>query len=665
MALLGWPLPARSQTNPYRWARVTTANAGSVSIDAGSSEGLREWTRVEIVRRGRAVAVLRVITLGAHQTTCEITSRQIPLLSGDSARFLPSGRPRAEAVPPQPNPVARPAPAPRPASPAAAATPPVRRDSTVVAPAVRPNAPALRVDSLPPAVTPSRPVAPATTPVRGQGLVARVTFVTTSSAYVSAGKAEGLAEGSRVDVVRRGRPVAELRVAYVSTHQSACRIVSMADSVVVGDSVHYQPVSGSGGIAETPQRMAEAQVPTAPGGASRTRAWGRLRGRVGLYFLTVQSSVGRVSQPSGDLRLNGAGLGGSALGLTIDVRSRRVVQAFTGSPATTTDLTRVYQAAVFWQTPGSAFRITTGRQYAPGITSVGLVDGAAIEVGQAAWDYGVFAGTQPQTATLAFSSHWAQLGGYVRVHNRPAAPRHWSVTVAASGAYLDGHTNREFAYLQASVLTRRASLYAVQEVDYYRSWRRLSGEPVVSPTSTFANLQFQLTDQFTLTTGVDNRRSVRLGREFADTVFDDTFRRGIWAGFSGRFARHFLASFDARTNHDSSSGTANTFTLGLSAERLTPLGVSVRTRSARYTTRARTGWLTSIALGLEPLGRASVQVTAGWRSERGTTPISIHWLSADLDASLLRSVFIIVSAYRERGGIEGHDLLYTGVSYRF
>jgi hypothetical protein len=95
------------------------------------------------------------------------------------------------------------------------------------------------------------------------------------------------------------------------------------------------------------------------------------------------------------------------------------------------------------------------------------------------------------------------------------------------------------------------------------------------------------------------------------------------------------------------------------------LGVSVRTRSARYTTRLRTGWLTSVALGFEPLGRASVQFTAGWRSERATTPVNIHWLAADMDASLLRSVFIIVSAYRERGGIEGHDLLYAGASYRF
>jgi hypothetical protein len=491
-----------------------------------------------------------------------------------------------------------------------------------------------------------------------------VTFVTTSSAYVNAGKADGLAVDGRVDVVRRGRSVAELKVTFLSTHQAACQIVSVVDSVAVGDSARYVPVAtapDSGAVARGTRATARLVAQR----SSRPSSVGRLRGRVGLYFLSVQSAAGRVSQPSGDFRLNGVGLGGSPIGLAVDMRSRRLVQALPGNQRRTTDLTRVYQAAVFWQAPGSPYRFTTGRQYAPGISSVGLLDGGAAEVSLAGWDYGLFAGTQPDPVSLGFSSHIAQLGGYFRLHNRPASLAHWSYTIGASGSYLDGQTNREFAYVQANYLTRRFSVYAVQEVDYYRPWRRTGGEKSVSPTSTFANLQVQLFNGFSLTTGIDNRRSVRLGNEVADTVFDDTFRRGVWAGFAARFARYFQASFDARTNHDSSSGTANTFTLALGADRLTPLGVSVRTRSTRYTTPARQGWLNSVALGVEPFGRGSLQVTSGWRSEQGATPTSINWLSADMDVSLLRSMFVIVSAYRERGGIEGHDLLYAGASFRF
>ncbi len=739
VALSSLAAPVWGQTGPYRWARVTAAGPGSASIDAGSSEGLRTFTRVEIVRRGHAVAILKVVTLAAHQTTCEITSRPIPLLVGDSARFLPSGRPNeAVAVAPRPAPPVpgpppasvvdsaprvqpkppglapsvapaplppsnrivtpapghladsalvraipvAPAPAPRDTTPVRVVPKPARSVAPPVAPAPAPRdttpvrvvpKPAATPPVPPPVPTPpaarapAPPAAAAPAPAQTQSgplRSARVTFVTTSSAYVNAGKAEGLAVDGRVDVVRRGRSVAELKVTFLSTHQAACQIISVVDSVVVGDSVRYAPIattSDSAAVARAP-RAAPRPVSQSYTRPSRT---GRLRGRVGLYFLSVQSAAGRVSQPSGDFRLNGAGLGGSSLGLAIDVRSRRVVQSFTGSPTSTRDLTRVYQASLFWQSPGSPFRFTTGRQYAPGISSVGLLDGASAEVSLAVWDYGLFAGTQPDPANFGFSSQVAQLGGYLRLHNRPASLTHWSYTVGASGAYLEGQTNREFAYFQANYLTRRFSVYAVQEVDYYRPWRRAGGEKAISPTSTFANLQVQVVNGFSLTSGFDNRRSVRLGNEFADSVFDDTFRRGVWAGFAARFARHFQASFDARTNHDSSTGTANTLTLALGADRLTPLGVSLRTRSTRYTTPARQGWLNSVALGVEPFGRGSLQLTSGWRSEQGATPTSIHWLAADMDASLLRSLFVIVSAYRERGGIEGHDLLYAGVSFRF
>jgi hypothetical protein len=67
-------------------------------------------------------------------------------------------------------------------------------------------------------------------------------------------------------------------------------------------------------------------------------------------------------------------------------------------------------------------------------------------------------------------------------HNRPGLARRWSMTLGASGSRLDGNVNREFLYLQANYLTRRVSLYAVQEVDYYATARRVDGEQAVSPT---------------------------------------------------------------------------------------------------------------------------------------------------------------------------------------
>lgn len=738
--------PARGQEGAlYRWTRVSYVQAAVVAIDAGNADGVRRWTRLEVVRHGVPVALLEVSSLGDRQARCTLVSRGAGasgIAVGDSVRFIPVRQPGAQSLataPTAPAPAAAPAavtpPAPRvpdstksrapapaatakPPSPVTAAspapkavtpqptqpppapvtTPPVASSSTPVsqaAPApslVTPQVPAAH----PPAATASPAVAPApvvsppaaaapsvapqSAPVErataGRPRTARVTFLTTASVYIDAGKSEGLEEGSRVDVLHGGTSVAELKVAFVSTHQASCQVVSKTAPLAVGDSVRFTAVATPGAPDSSAAIAAARPAPQAqvPGGMQRP-GYGRLRGRIGLYYLTVQqqdSFGGRFSQPSGDIRLTGGGLGGTAIGLVADLRTRRLVQSLPGGPNSTTDQTRVYQALLYWQSPGSPFRFTTGRQYAPGITSVGLIDGGAVELSQPAWDYGVFGGMSPDPVSLGFSGDsLTQLGGYIRRHNRLGSLSHWSVTAGASGSYDSWHTNREFFYAQGNYQSRRVSLYAVQEVDYYRPWRRAgTNEKTLSPTSTFANVQYQVTDAVSVNAGIDNRRNVRLYYYVINPaiVFDDTFRRGVWAGASARFAGHFQVGVDARTNHDDTNGDANTYTLGLGADRLTPIGLSLRSRSTRYTIGPRQGWLNSITLGLEPFGRSSIQLTSGWRTEHDTSTaptLNVSWLSADVDVNLMRSLFAILSAYRERGGIQAHDLLYSGLSYRF
>lgn len=498
---------------------------------------------------------------------------------------------------------------------------------------------------------------------------ASVTYLTTASAYIDAGRAEGVTQGMRLEVVRGDTSVAVLRVAFLATHQAACDIVSATVTLAIGDSVRFTPVvpppdSGGAGVART----------AAPPVFS-SRAGGVLRGRVGFYYFGLRQLDGSgatFSEPSGDLRLSGTGLGQTGLGLDLDVRSRRVTQARPDGFGTTAwAQTRVYQARVDWQTAGSPLRVSAGRQFAPGIATVGLVDGVSVQLDGPSVGGGVFVGKQPDPVNLAFSGDVTDLGIYIERHSPIAATtRRWSLVGGLSGSYLGAGTNREFLYLQGDYRTRRLSVYAAQEVDYYRPWRRVGGESAFSPTSSFATLQFRLTDAVALTAGLDNRRSVRLYQDVVnpEVAFDDAFRRGAWVGVSARAGR-VEATLDSRSSSGGPAGPAASYTASFGVDRLTGYGLSLRTRTTRYTSAARAGWLQSLSLGVEPWGLGLLQVTGGWRREHADTiPLTasaIQWISTDLDVNLGRAWAVVVSAYREWGGIEAHDLVYAGLTLRF
>jgi hypothetical protein len=496
---------------------------------------------------------------------------------------------------------------------------------------------------------------------------AHVTYLTLSSAYVDAGTAEGLVEGGRLEVMRGDSIIAVLQARFVATHKAACEIVSAAVRLAVGDTARFVPVSGARDtmlvVVERPTRSP----------ASSDRA-GAIRGRVGLYYLTVQQLDGSgavFTQPSGDIRLSGSRLGGSGVGLTADVRGRRVTQ--TRADGLGTDVrnqTRVYQAALSWSAPGSPLRLALGRQFAPGIPPVGLVDGVSARLDFRGWSGGVFAGTQPEPVNLGFSGAITEVGASLERHSRAADPARWSLVTGLSGSYEHGAANREFLYLQAQYATSRVSLYAAHELDYYRASRRVGGERAISPTSSFASVQLHLSDMFSLTAGVDNRRNVRLYRDVVnpETVFDDAFRRGVWAGVSTRLGERVRATIDARVNRGGATGPVDSYTLFVSATPSAPVGLSLRSRSTRFVTTTRAGWLQSLALGVSPWSGGDLALSGGARLERdrgaGTTT-SLRWVSADLDVSLARTWYLLVSAYREWGGFEAHALVYGGLSYRF
>lgn len=486
-----------------------------------------------------------------------------------------------------------------------------------------------------------------------------VTYVTSASVYIDAGREEGLREGAPVQVIRAGAVIATLKVSFLSSHQGSCEIVSQSTPIVVGDAVRFTPVAPS---VDSTTAVSLRPPPHTP------RVRSSLRGRIGAHYLIVGSDGGGgFTQPSLDLFMDGRPSSQGPLAIAIDVRARRTASTLLAGTAID-DQTRAYQLALSWSPPTSPTRLTLGRQIALGFASVGLYDGLSAELHTRRWSGALFTGTQPNPVTLDFATDVVEAGGYIQRHGRGEGGRLWSATVGLSGSYQNGHTNREFALLQGSYSTRRIAVFASQEIDYYRSWKRTNGTPAVSFTSTFATVRYRARDGIDLQAGFDNRRNVLLYRDVVNpvTTFDDAFRQGAWAGMYLRFARRYLVGLDARRSSGGAAGTADAVTATFGADRLAGTIVGLRARTTYYHSPALDGWLQSASLAAYP-GIMHIELSGGVRNEQERFAVAsstISWIGGDLDVSLARVWYLMVSGTVERGP-ERTTQLYGGFNVRF
>lgn len=505
-------------------------------------------------------------------------------------------------------------------------------------------------------------LAPALAAGQARGVTARfaaVTYLTTTTAYLNAGRADGLRDSVRLEVFRNGQRVGAIRVAFLASHQASCDIVDTVRALAIGDSARYVPAAGPA--------VTTAAAPVGWSAASRP-APPLLTGTVGFEYFSVSGDGVHLSQPGVDLRLF-AGPPGSQWGGVLDLRERRATTAAPGTSTSAVTESRVYQAFMRWRPGGASLRVEMGRQFVEGLSSVGLVDGLQIVRETPTWAVGGFVGTQPGLADLEVSSDIRMVGAFVRRQGQPAGGGAWSLTAGASGSYQIWRTNREFMYFEARYFSSRFSGYLSQEVDYYRPWKRVGGESAFSPTATFGQLRFEFTPGLAIEGGVDERRNVRLFEDVVspESTFDAAFRRGAWIGTSLRPGEHVWVELDARASDGGTIGRTDSYTASVSLVRLGALGASARTRATYYLSPGRVGRLAAMTVGVAPADRWRVSVDLGQRDETVailSSPQVSRWVGLSLDVSLARAWFMTFSATRQRGAQQNADQLFAYLSYR-
>jgi len=513
-----------------------------------------------------------------------------------------------------------------------------------------------------------------------------VTFLSGTEVYVGAGRKEGLIEGSDLSVIRHGLVVATLRVKFLASHQSSCEVIRGAADMAVGDSVRFvprAPAPGAGG----------PTVAARPRGPRRLSGPG-IHGRLGMRYLRATSTTTGDSalaasgtgfnQPSFDLRMNGLSIGGTSMGLAVDLRTRRTVTSSTGQPNLVDGRTRVYQAAVFWGAPGAGFRTVAGRQYLTAVTSVSMFDGGLVEFNGPRVTVGAFGGLEPDAVSLGFSNDIQDFGGYVQLHNHPGTLTAWTFTTGAVGSLQASHANREFGFLQANVGNSHFSFYGLQEVDYYPWWKVQLGEKQFSFTSQYVNTLIRPSRWLSFSGSYDNRRSVRLYRDTQDpeTAFDDAYRQGYGGGVQLSASKGYLGG-DWRRSTGGTAGSADSYTGTFGFDRITRVNVGLSVRATWYQNqndstlnnpgaRRTHGQLYSGRVGFDPVGLLHIDLNGGIRREDNPNTTALQksqWIGVDVDASVARAWFVSFSGLRQKDpanpGTSATTQLYGSISWRF
>lgn len=517
---------------------------------------------------------------------------------------------------------------------------------------------------------------PASPPADSTAAWAHVTYISGPTVYLDAGTRAGLTQGAHLTVLRDTTFVAELAVQYISSSSAACTIVRASSfTVAAGDSARYSPAAVPVAAA-----TASGALPARESPGFTRRPANRLRGRLGVRYLMVDPGTGPagvVTQPALDLRLDGTHLSDSPVGIAVDVRAQRSIMqppdSLHPAPTYPLNVTRVYKAALQWNPAGSATTVTIGRQFSSTSSSVGLFDGVALDVAHPRWSVGAFGGLQPSWYNFGFSDSTREYGAYVQWHNVSMRLPVWSFTVGGVGAYTMGQINREFTYATAMVMSSRFTAYVTQELDINRGWKAAQEHTAATPTSTFATFQFSVSDAFSLNGGVDNRRNVLLYQNYVnpETVFDNSFRQGMWGGATLNLRGRFRLSGEARTTSGGPAGTAQSYTGAMSVMRLTAVDLGFHLRDTHYAGQLSTGDLQSVSAEINPFNLVHLEATGGLRTSNATMlgmglgSTRTSWSSFDADWAVGRNVYLMLSVYREMGGAFHNSQNFMSISYRF
>jgi hypothetical protein len=507
------PAPSAPAETPIK---ITRQSLTRVDVDGGLVHGLALGDRLRVVEGGKTVAELEVVQVSHRAAECRVLSQKRPLRVGDVV--VPVGEAEAGSKPTGGG------------------------DEPSADPADSPPADASAPPPPPPATSPAK--VPASSPSF------TVQYLSADSVYLDGGRAGGLEEGRRLQVLEGSKVVAELEVLYAAEHSASCRTLSETrplrpgdQAVLAGEPALPSPARVAAPAPE-PAESAPAHVATQPTAEaiddSPPAPWARLHGSASLGYyrstdgfetdLDYQERTARVDLRAYDIA-------GRPLTFTLRGRFREDIRARELSRRTPKSVRtdRVYELALRYDPPEGRFGVELGRIGVSRFVGIGYLDGVLGRYRlrpQVA--VGAFGGRQADITNLDGTG--SKYGAFVRLSPGGRYTRSaYDVLLAFVRENAEGEVSREYLSLESRFAGGgRWSVFQRAELDIHRGWREeVSGKSYqLSNIGLTGNLRVSpSTWAFVSYSGLRNYRYYR-NRLVPEDVFDSLLHQGLRAGLN-------------------------------------------------------------------------------------------------------------------------------------
>jgi len=328
--------------------------------------------------------------------------------------------------------------------------------------------------------------------------VFRVKYVAEGVAYLEGGRAQGLAEGMKLEVKDTNLParqgdsasaddpqvVAELEVSGIAETSSVTEIRDPKRPVKAGDLAYLSIAAAEALVAQralSPTRQYPAVISFSEGDTLDEEAReevprpplpsvNRARGRIGLDYVTTMSG-GSSSMTSSNVGFAFRGditrIGGTYWNLSGYYRGRLTSQSGSGIETVQDLINHTYHLSMTYDNPNSSLVAGFGRLYLPWAASLDTIDGGyfGYRLSKGA-TVGIFGGSTPDPSSWDYSPNRVIGGGFINFDGGSYNAWHYSSTSGAGINMVNWTMNRPFVFVEDTVsYSRRFAVYEAAQFD--------------------------------------------------------------------------------------------------------------------------------------------------------------------------------------------------------